>query len=296
MSRTVVGITVDDELYQNLAARRYDIADDWKNVPLETVAIYAESKDLDEYPEIQKECKEIVEQVKTEIRVHYSSKDGRREFKTMKHQEFSGYVQDVQKIQSGMRKEAEKMYETVQKARSKWEQVSRDKSASEASMAAWKAEYLQAEEDYKKSVEALHVDTDKALEKVQEQFQEHLNDFYDPNGSRVDDTVMKLLYADFPFKEGEFDRMISRYTDNPAMLRIFLEYASTHGLESKLMTVLGHHANLCGSKEMAYIRNLMEFVKSSVRDPERMSMYQSRFDMAAENTAIAMRELPVRPM
>jgi hypothetical protein len=37
-------------------------------------------------------------------------------------------------------------------------------------------------------------------------------------------------------------------------------------------------------------------VKSSVRDPERMSMYQSRFDMAAENTAIAMRELPVRPM
>ena len=48
MSRTVVGITVDDELYQNLAARRYDIADNWKNVPLETVAIYAESKDLDE--------------------------------------------------------------------------------------------------------------------------------------------------------------------------------------------------------------------------------------------------------
>ena len=73
MSRMVAGITVDDELYQNLAARRYDIADDWKNVPLETVAIYAESKDLDEYPEIQKECKEIVEQVKTEIRVHYSS-------------------------------------------------------------------------------------------------------------------------------------------------------------------------------------------------------------------------------
>ena len=59
MSRTVVGITVDDELYQNLAARRYDIADDWKNVPLETVAIYAESKDLDEYPEIKRNVRRL---------------------------------------------------------------------------------------------------------------------------------------------------------------------------------------------------------------------------------------------
>ena len=64
MSRMLAGGTVDDELYQTFTARRYDVTQEFKNLPLETVIIYANSRDLEEYPEIQNRCKEITEQVK----------------------------------------------------------------------------------------------------------------------------------------------------------------------------------------------------------------------------------------
>ncbi len=51
MNTILAGIVVDMELYEKLAARRYDIAPEWKNVPLETVILAAESKD---YAKIRK--------------------------------------------------------------------------------------------------------------------------------------------------------------------------------------------------------------------------------------------------
>lgn len=40
MSRMLAGVTVDDELYQTFTARRYDVTQEFKNLPLETVVSY----------------------------------------------------------------------------------------------------------------------------------------------------------------------------------------------------------------------------------------------------------------
>ena len=56
MNRILAGIVVDPELYEKLTARRYDIAPDWKDVPLETVIMAADSKDY-AGTEWQKKCR-----------------------------------------------------------------------------------------------------------------------------------------------------------------------------------------------------------------------------------------------
>ena len=295
MNRILAGIVVDEELYEKLVARRYDIAPDWKDVPLETVEIAADSKDYAKYPEWQKKCREIVEQVKAEIKKYYSAKDGRKEYKTMKHQDFTGYVDDLRKIQEDMGNKAQSLRGTVEKARETWKRVANDRGASEVSKVSWKAEYLKAEESFKTAIANLYTEMNGELDKVQEQLQEHLDDFYGPNGSRIDDTTMKLLDAGFPFNEAEFDRLISGYTDNPTMLRMLAQYAENNNLRSELVSVLERYANQRGRKELEYFKSIRELAVLAIRDKGVIPSYQARFDEMAEKAIASLQALPVRP-
>ncbi len=295
MNRILAGIVVDEELYEKLVARRYDVSPDWRNVPLETVEIAADSKDYAKYPEWQKKCREIVEQVKAEIKKYYSAKDGRKEYKTMRHQDFTGYVDDLRKIQEDMGNKAQSLRGTVEKARETWKRVTNDKSISELGRVEWKATYLRAEEDFKTAIADLHTKMNEALDKVQEQLQEHLDDFYGPNGSRIDDTAMKLLNAEFPFNEAEFDRLAGRYTDNPTMLRILDQYAGAHELRSQMVVTLSYYAKQRGRKEMDYFKGLRELALMAIRDKGVIPSYQARFDDMVEKTIASLKALPVRP-
>ena len=295
MNRILLGIIVDEKLYEKLTARRYDIAPDWKDVPLETVEIAADSKDYAKYPEWQKKCREIVEQVKAEIKKYYSAKDGRKEYKTMKHQDFTGYVDDLRKIQEDMGNKAQSLRGTVEKARETWKRVANDRGASEVSKVSWKAEYLKAEESFKTAIANLYTEMNGELDKVQEQLQEHLDDFYGPNGSRIDDTTMKLLDAGFPFNEAEFDRLISGYTDNPTMLRMLAQYAENNNLRSELVSVLERYANQRGRKELEYFKSIRELAVMAIRDKGVIPSYQARFDEMAEKAIASLQALPVRP-
>lgn len=296
MNRILAGIVVDEELYEKLVARRYDVSPDWRNVPLETVEIAADSKDYAKYPEWQKKCREIVEQVKEEIKKYYSAKDGRKEYKTMRHQDFTGYVDDLRKIQEDMGNKAQSLRGTVEKARETWKRVTNDKSISELGRAEWKATYLRAEEDFKTAIADLHTEMNEALDKVQEQLQEHLDDFYGPNGSRIDDTTMKLLNAEFPFNEAEFDRLAGGYTDNPTMLRILDQYARAHELSSRMVVTLSYYAKQRGQKEMDYFKGLRELALMAIRDKGVIPSYQARFDEMAEKAIASLKAIPVRPM
>ena len=294
MNRMLAGLIVDPELYEKLTARRYDITPDWKNVPLKTVLMAADSKDY-AGTEWQKKCREIVEQVKTEIKNYYSAKDGRKEYKTMKHRDFTGYVDDLRKIQEDMGNKAQSLRGTVEKARNDWKRVANDKSISELGRAEWKATYLRAEEDFKTAIADLHTEMNEALDKVQKQLQEHLDDFYGPNGSRIDDTTMKLLNAEFPFNEAEFDRLAGRYTDNPTMLRILEQYAGAHELRSQMIVTLSYYAKQHGRKEMDYFKGLRELALMAIRDKGVIPSYQERFNEMVEKAMASLQDLPVRP-
>lgn len=293
MNRMLSGLIVDEKLYKELTARRYDIAPDWKNVPLKTVLMAAESKDY-AGTEWQKKCREIVERVKTEIRSYYSAKAGRKEY-AMEHQNFTEYMRDVQKIQEDMGEKAQSLRGTVEKARNDWKRVTNDKSISELGRAEWKASYLRAEEDFKTAIADLHTEMNEALDKVQEQLQEHLDDFYGPNGSRIDDTTMKLLDAGFPFNEAEFDRLISGYTDNPTMIRILAQYAETHKLRSQMVMTFSHYAALRGKEEIECFKDLRGFALMVVKDKAPVPSYQPAFVQGVEKAVARLQSLPVRP-
>lgn len=295
MNRILAGIVVDEELYEKITARRYDIAPEWKNASFKAVEIAADSKDYAKYPEWQKKCREIVEQVKEEIKKYYSAKDGRKECRIMKHQDFTGYVDDLRKIQEDMGNKAQSLRGTVEKARETWKRVANDRGASEVSKVSWKAEYLKAEESFKTAIANLYTEMNGELDKVQEQLQEHLRDFYGPNGSRIDDTTMKLLDAGFPFNEAEFDCLISGYKDNPTMIRILAQYAETHKLRSQMVTTLSYYAALRGKEEIECFKDLRGFALMVVKDKAPVPSYQSAFDQWVEKAVARLQSLPVRP-
>lgn len=295
MNRILAGIVVDEELYQEFETRRYNIGPGWGEVPLKTVEMYAVSKDLEKYPDIREKCREIVEQVKKEIKKYYSAKDGRKEYRALEHLDFAGYMRDVQKIQSDMESKAEEIRNAVENVRSKWGQVSNDKTASEVTRTSWKASYLRAEEDFKKSITELRSEMDEALDEVENRLREHLDDFYAPNGSRIDDAAMALLNAGFPFNETELNRFISGYTNNPTMIRVISAYCKRHTLRSGLVTTLNHFAELRGREEMKIFKSLREFAMLAIRDGNVAPSYQPAFEAAVEKAVASLEDLPVRP-
>ena len=73
MNRIMAGIVVDSELYEELAMRRYNIGPGWGEVPLKTVEMYAVSKDLEKYPDVQEKCRGVISQVKELIKKYFSA-------------------------------------------------------------------------------------------------------------------------------------------------------------------------------------------------------------------------------
>ena len=108
------GVVVDKKIYDEFSAKRYVVPHDFKdgNRTLWNIEQMAQMSDYKKhYPEFARECKKIVEQAAREIKQHYAATTGRKEFKVMKHDNFEGYLKDLQEIHksaSGERMELQK--------------------------------------------------------------------------------------------------------------------------------------------------------------------------------------------
>ena len=298
MDNFVCGLKVDDKLYQEYQSRKYKI--EGKETALRGVEIMAASKEYQMYfPEIAKEAKQIVEQIKNEITQYYSSKDGRKEYAAMKHDTFGEYLKDLQEIHSKAAADRTRLKEKWDAAQKRWQDARSDSKSDEHHLTHEKAKYLDAQEEYKNSVRALQMRTQDEVEAVRNEFDKHVSDFYTANGNRIDDGTIRLLNSGIKLTDAEIESMVSQNRNNPTMLRLMSDYCEKAGIDNQSANFYGSLARKNGEKEKEAFRTVAEMIEKAVSEDEITSKIWSRpeshFKRLSDEQINTVNNLNIRP-
>lgn len=264
MSRMICGIVVDEKYYEEFMKRRFVVLD--KEMNATGVHIMATSKDYAENaPEYVEPALKVREQIRAEIQAYYAAKDGRKEYKAMKHQNFGGYLGDLKELFLQASKEREALKQKFDKAGETWKREEVETRGNEYEYARAKMEYLEAEKSYKDAVLELEKKYKKAVDDVRAEFESHVDDFYAPNGNRIDVATVSLLNSGIKLNAAELDKLLVQFCDNPTMLRVLGDYSYKNGLNKKSRAAAYNQtAKGYGAEEKRIFNRAAEFVNSTV--------------------------------
>ena len=269
MSRMICGIVVDEKYYEEFMKRRFTVLD--KEMNATGVHIMATSRDYAENaPEYVEPAQKVREQIRAEIQAYYAAKDGRKEYKAMKHQNFGGYLGDLKELFLQASKEREELKQKFDKAGETWKREETATRGNEYEHTRAHMDFLEAEETYKNGVLELEKKYKKAVEDVRAEFESHLNDFYLPNGNRIDTATVSLLNSGIKLNASELDKLLVQFCDNPTMLRVLGDYSNKNGLNKESRaTAYSHTAKGYGAEEKRIFNRVANFVNSTVGVDER---------------------------
>lgn len=272
MSRKICGITVDDDFYSEYRKRKFKVLDE--NVNAIIVKEYATAEDIaDKYPELAEAAKKVMADIQNEIREYYAAKDGRKEYKAMKHQNFGGYLEDLKKLFLEASRERETLKQKYEKARKTWEREESKNRGNDYERTRAKMAYLEEEKSYKDSIVELEKKYKEAANKVQTEFENHLADFYAPNGLRIDKPTVDLLNSGIKLKTSELDELLAQFYYNPTMLRVLGDYSTKNGLDKKSKALsYSHVAKGYGAEQKRLFNRVIEFVERVYGIEERYSL------------------------
>ena len=274
MNKFVCGMVVDEELYKEYQDKKYVIHR--KEYPLVTIEIMANSKDYDAYPHLKAQAQGVVEQIQKEIREYYAAKDGRKEYVAMKHDTFGEYLADLQEIHAKVAPERIQLKEKWDQAQKRWQEDQREFKGDEHYLAREKVRYLDAQEEYKNSVQDLQRRTREEIQAVQAEYEKHVTDFYAANGNRLDDATVRLLNSGIKLTDAEIDGMVSQNTGNPTMLRLISDHCEKMGIENQNARVYGSMARKSGSDEREAFKVIADMVEKAVSEDEIVSSTWSK--------------------
>lgn len=224
----LLGLEVDKEVYEEYANKLYTIPG--KGVmTLNAVELYASSEKLaDKYPDIAAACRNTVEEIRSEITGEAPQEPGRAGF--------SGYIDALHAIYKKATASRADLRQAMDKAEAAWKDAKR--IGSERDLARAKADYLDAQEDYKNKVSALYESTQTEIDALREQLAKDLKDFYTPSGDRIDEGTQKLLTSGVILRESEVADLFEKYLNNVTMLRLLGDYCKSHKIDFPRARVL----------------------------------------------------------
>ena len=295
----LLGIAVDDDVYAEYKEKRYAVNHSGKTdmIPLKTIELVANSKDYAAMPEYQKACREVAQTVKTELQNLYRKKAGRREI--MKHDDFTGYIKDLQDVYKTAAQKRENLRTAHEKAVEEWNAANRDSSLSEYARTSAKMKYLEAEETYKDAVKNLQSETNEDVSTIRHEFEKHIDSFYAADGSRLDDDTTRLLNSGLVLRKDETERISSRYLDNPTMIRLVEDYCNKHKITSDLIRTCGFSARSAGKKERKIFDDLAKLIDNAVSSNEVTAKIwgseSGHFERMAVEAIAGLQQIMVRP-
>lgn len=297
----ICGVIVDPGDYDRFANQRFEVPHDGEDMvtfgnedgkrSLYQIEFLSKSADYKKYyPEFAEECRKIVEREKKNIQSYYAQKDGRKEYVAMKHNDFTGYLKDLQKIQKEAAKERRELKAKYDKAEKEWRTAARDPKMSDYDRTSKKMEWLDAEREYKKAIKELGQRTNKSIEAVREEFNGHLSDFYSANGDRLDDGVIRLLHSGIKLSDSEIDRLVEQNRTNPTMLRVIADHCEKNEIDNKAARIYGSYAKSAGSHEINAFNQVVDMIGRVTGTDETVAEVWSKEDSHFErlsNGAIA---------
>ena len=266
--KKIAGIAVDDKIFKQYEKKVYDVPGE-KAMPFSTIELFANSDDVaGADPELHKKCVAIVEQVRSEVVTLQRQQNG-LSFKP-KHDSFSGYIEDLQKLYSSAAAEREELKQKHQKEVETLKQLEKT-GATELERARAKASRLEAEENYKDQLAELQSRTNESIAEIREHFSDHVSEFYSPSGANLDAETVSLLQSGLKLRESEMNALFEKFRGNVTMLRLLGDYAEEHKIESKEARVLYTRAMSGGSHETSTFDTVVDMIKKAVSSDETTS-------------------------
>lgn len=267
--KLLLGMTVEDKLYDEYIGKRYDVECEGKTeeVTLRAVELVANSKEYAEVmPEYQKACWKVLQLIKQEIQNKQRKEAGRVEI--TKHDTFSGYLDDVKKIFDDSIAKKRDAVKRIELAREQYRSSGMEGSASY--VARRKAEILEEEDSFKDKLREIHDQAEEDLKEVQKSFQEHLDSFFMPAGGFINEEDKRLLDS-LELSENECERLVMKYPGNVTMLRILNDYMGKYkSLEkSSIRYQLRHALNTSKKKYEDTIKQYAGIVLSTLNESEK---------------------------
>ena len=295
--KLLLGMTVEDKLYDEYMEKRYDVEYEGKTqeVPLRTIELVANSKDYGAMPAYQEACRKVLQLVKQEIQNKQRKEAGRVEI--TKHDAFGGYLDDVKKIFDDSVAKKEAAVKKIELAREQYRSSGMEGSASY--VARRKAEVLEAEDLFKDRLREIHDQAKEDLREVQKSFQEHLDSFFMPSGAAIDEMDKKLLDS-LELSENECERLVMKYPGNVTMLRILERYMGEHENLKKCSVryQIRHALNTSKKKYEDTIKQYVEIVLSTLNgDGNKISINSARkkIDFIDAGSSAVFDEMFIRP-
>lgn len=305
MEKTVFGMKVDEHLYKKYnfdektgMTRLYMV--NGKEMSLFATEFYATSTVYaEEYPEMVAAARRIMEKVQGEIVDYYAIKEGRKEQTVMKHDTFDGYLKDLQEIHAKAAPERRALKEKMDMAQKRWEENQREFKNDEHFLAREKVCYLDAQEEYKRSISELQRRTREEVEAVQAEYEKHVTDFYAANGNRLDDAAVRLLNSGIKLTDAEIDGLVEQNRSNPTMLRLISDHCDQMKIENQSARVYGNLARKGGVDEREAFKVVADMVRKAVSTDEitadTWSKPESHFQRLSDQQIGAMGGFFVRP-
>ena len=302
MSKMICGIVVDEEFYKEFMERDFKILD--KTVKANVVEIYATSRDFaTNAPEYTKAAQKVREQIRAEIQSYYAAKDGRKEYKAMKHQNFGEYILDLKPIFDKASKRREELLKDKERAEKKWAELGKDKAkVGELQYSKAYTAFLEAQKLYTDRCKELEEETNIEVKTLRNSFHEHLVDFYTPNGARIDNDVVNLLNSGIKLKGEEVDSLIMRNANNPTMLRIIADFTEKAKIkDSSLAISMRSMARAKGMNELKVFDSVAHTINALVAGNDMSAKVwtsdknRERFCGYADDGAAELDRLIVKP-
>ena len=159
-------------------------------------------------------------------------------------------------------------------------------------------------EEHAKIVEAFNAATAAAVDACKATIAEQktaymtvVNDYYRPDGAKVDSADMTLLNSGIVLQNDELFEMIKKHRDNVTMLRIIAQYAADHHIASKLpeeMSVILRKATSAGSGEEKAFDRFIHLASMGFATPsESYVHFMQRLDDYEAEAVIAIKKATV---
>lgn len=300
MSKKICGISVDEKYYEEFMKRDFNVLD--KKLKANIVEIYATSRDFAENaPEYAEAAQKVREEIRTEIQSYYAAKDGRKEFKTMKHQNFGEYILDLNPIFDKAIKRRDELLQTKQIAEKKWADLGKDKeNVNELQYSRAQTAFLESQQMYENQCMELEQEIRAEVKVVRDSFNEHLIDFYTPSGVKIDNDVVNLLNSGIKLKGEEIDSLITQSADNPTMLRIITDFCEKNQIkDSGLSDIFGIMARSKGEKELKIFDNVAHTIATLIVGNDITvkvwTKTRDRFSVYVDDAVAELNALMVKP-
>ena len=181
--------------------------------------------------------------------------------------------------------------------------MNRDESLKRLKDKGWKDDETAYQQEYQKIIDTFNQEIADAQAKYEEKVQEEkdgymkeVKEFYASDGSRIDLNFMNLIKAELPLTAEEITDAITRFIDNPTMLRVINKYVSEHNAHSfdhakvKLdqeYEIALHKAGQMGKIEKRIFETFVTIATDGLNHPdESYTMHQANLDLYEKNAIL----------